>query len=162
MKLSMIALLIFCLVLGGCTSGQVLVTLETSVAATEALVVSLTVVGNIGPVTAAEITAAIVGLPKAFQQTSAELATTDAAAIKYAKIALYYAPTLESIKLLPPAAQVYASALVAAIQTFLDAIAPAAALSAGKTSKSLQVSQYHDLGNRISLLSSKIAAMQKK
>ena len=56
--------------------------MEASVAATEALVVSLSATGNMSPATAAAITAAIAGLPAAFQATAVELATTDSAVVK--------------------------------------------------------------------------------
>ena len=161
-RLQLATLILALLALFGCTSSQVLVTLEASVAATEALVASLAATGNMSPATAAEITAAIVGLPAAFQGTSAELATTDPAGIKYAKIALLYAPTLERLKVLPPAAQAIVSAVVSAIGNFLNSIAPTAGLKASSTSPALQVGNYKNLSTRIVDLTEKIALAQKR
>ena len=161
-RLQLATLILALLALFGCTSSQVLVTLEASVAATEALVVSLAATGNMSPVTAAQITAAIVGLPAAFQGTSDELATTDAAGVKYAKIALLYAPTLANLKVLPPAAQAIASAVVSAIGNFLKTLTPAQLLAGSGASPALQVGNYENLSSRIVDLTEKIALAQKR
>lgn len=161
MKLLMTAVLIFCLAFGGCTSNQVLVTLEASVAATEVLVASLAASGKIDPNTAAQIENAIVGLPVAFQGTSTELATTDPPGVKYAKIALLYAPTLTALNALPPTARAYASAVVAAIQSFLHAIQPPPGYKLERSSPAFRVGQYKHLDDRIFELTDKIGLMQK-
>ena len=162
MKKTLVVIILVMLALVACTPNQVLVTLEASVAATEALVVSLAATGNMDAATAAEITAAIVGLPAAFQGTATELSSTDSAALKYTKIALLYAPTIQRLQMLPPTAQAIVAALVSAIQTFLNAIQPTAALRALPYTPALQVDKYKNLGDRIFNLTDKIALMQRK
>jgi hypothetical protein len=162
MKKTLAVVVLTLLALIGCTSSQILTTLEASVAAAEALVVTLTATGNMDPVVAAEITAAIVDLPRAFQGTSVELATTDPPAIKYSKIALLYAPTLANLRVLPPAAQAIVSTLVAAIEKFLQSIAPPVGLQAGRSSPAFQVGQYKHLDERIFALTDKIGSMQNR
>jgi len=103
----------------GCTQSQILATLEASVAATETLVAALQVSGNIDPTIASEIENAIAALPAAYRETAAELASPDADGAKSVKIASYYAPTVAALNVLPPEAQVYASAISASIQAFL-------------------------------------------
>jgi hypothetical protein len=90
--------------LAGCTQNQVLVSLEASVAATETLVASLEVAGEISPAIAGEIENAIAGLPAAFQETAAELSSTDNAAAKATKIGAYYTATIVALQALPPEA----------------------------------------------------------
>lgn len=162
MKISMIAPLVLCLALGGCSSNQILITLEASVAAAEVLVASLAASGKIDPNTAAQIENAIVGLPVAFQGTSAELATTDAPGIKYAKIVALYLPTLNALDALPPTARAYASAVMAAIQSFLRAIQPPPGLKLERSSPAFQVGGYKHLDDRIFNLTDKIGLMQKR
>jgi hypothetical protein len=162
MKLRLLALVVFA-ALVGCTSNQVLVTLEASVAATETLVASLAANGEIPAETAYEISTAIAGLPTAFQQTKAELDTTDSAALKSTKIALLYIPTLQAIDSLPPGARAYAVAISAAIQSFLKAITPATTgLQASPTSPAIDIGSYKHLDDRIFELTDKIGLMQKR
>jgi hypothetical protein len=104
----------------GCTQSQILATLEASVAATETLVAALQVSGNIDPTVANEIENAIAGLPAAYRETAAELASLDADGTKSIKIASYYASTVAALNVLPPEAQVYAAAISASIQAFLS------------------------------------------
>jgi hypothetical protein len=104
----------------GCTQSQVLATLEASVAATETLVAALQVAGNIDPAVANEIENAIASLPAAYRETAAELASPDADGTKSVKIASYYASTVASLQVLPPEAQIYASAISSSIQAFLS------------------------------------------
>jgi hypothetical protein len=111
----------------GCTQGQILASLEASVAATEVLVAALQVAGKISPTVADEIETAIAGLPAAYQETAAELASSDNAATMAAKITGYYSSTIAALRTLPPDAQVYASAISASIQAFLSHLTPAQA-----------------------------------
>jgi hypothetical protein len=108
--------------LTGCTQSQVLATLEASVAATEALVAGLQTGGKIAPGVATELEAAVAGLPAAYRETAAELASTDAAAAKAFKIAGYYASTVAALQALPPDARPYAAAIAASIQAFLNSV----------------------------------------
>lgn len=125
------------LTLAGCTQDQVLASLEASVAATETLVATLQASGKISPTTASEIENAVAGLPAAFRETTAELASSDSTAAKSAKIAGYYASTIVALQTLPPDAQAYASAISASIQAFLTSLTPAQTeRSAGPTALS--------------------------
>ena len=117
---------------------------------------------GIDPVIRAEISAALVGLPAAFQGTELELATTDAAGVKFAKISALYANTLVNLKALPPAAQAYVSAIVAAINIFLQAITPPAGLQAGQSSPALDVTNYKHLGDRIFALTERVGLAQQE
>lgn len=103
----------------GCTQNQVLATLQASVAATETLVAALQVSGKIDAGVASEIENAIAALPQAYQETTAELASSDADALKSVKIAGYYATTIAALNALPPDAQAYTAAVAASIQAFL-------------------------------------------
>ncbi|MGA2500307.1 MAG: hypothetical protein ABSH20_21405 [Tepidisphaeraceae bacterium] len=108
-----------------CTQTEVLTTLEASVTATEAVVTALSIAGKIDPNTAGLIESAIADLPDAYSQTATELASSDSPAVKAAKIAGYYAATVSKLNALPPQAQLWASAISAAIQTFLETLGPA-------------------------------------
>ena len=133
MKLALAVCLILCLALGGCSQSNVLTTLESSVAATEILVQSLAIAGKNPQDTANQITTAISALPQAYSETAAELSTTDDAAIKAVKISGYFAATVSALNSLPPQAQVYAQAISASIQVFLQAVSTGnTALKAGK------------------------------
>ncbi len=160
MKISMIAPLVLCLALGGCSSNQILITLEASVAAAEVLVNTLP---NIPPDVRANVSAAVAELPQAFQLTARELDSTDSAGVKAAKITAYYADTLVRLKALPPAAQIYAVPIVNAINAFLKALYPVATSKAmaGPTSPALQVSEYKHLGDRIFNVTEKIGLAQR-
>jgi hypothetical protein len=114
----------------GCTQSQILITLEASVAATEALIATLEVTGKISPATAGAIETAITGLPAAYAETAAELSSTDNAALKAAKIAALYGDTLTALKALPPEAQFYAAAITASIHAFLNALSTGAKMLA--------------------------------
>ena len=151
LKISAVALAAVMIV--GCSSSQILVTLEASVAAAEVLINTLP---GIDPALRVSISAAISELPVAFQGTQAELATTDSAGVKFAKISVLYAGVLANLKALPPAAQVYVSAIVSAINIFLQAITPPAGLQTGRSSPALDVGSYKHLGDRISALSRKM------
>ena len=154
-----IASLALLLALAGCTSNQILITMEASVAAAELLVNTLP---NVPPEVRSGVSAAVAELPQAFQATATELASTDSAAVKAAKIGSYYATTLLKLKALPPAAQPYVTAIVAAINIFLDKLQPAAtALKASPTSPALQVSEYKHLGDRIFQLTEKVGLAQR-
>jgi hypothetical protein len=160
LPLKLTAVALAALMLVGCTPNQILVTLEASVAAAEVLVATLP---NIPPEVRAQVTAALVELPDAFQETSSELATTDAAGVKFAKITVFYAGTLLKLKALPAAAQPYVSAIVNAINSFLRALAPpATALRASPTSPALRVGTYKNLSDRIVTLTERIALNQKR
>ena len=111
--------------LAGCSQNQVLASLEASVAATEALVVTLQATGKMSPATASEIESAIAGLPVAFRQTATELTSNDNTAEKALKISGYYASTIAALRMLPPDARVYATAITASIQAFLSGLRPA-------------------------------------
>ena len=159
MKLATIVLVCLCLVFGACSSNQILVTLEASVAAAEVLINTLP---GIDPALRASISAAISELPVAFQGTQAELATTDSSGVKFAKISVLYAGVLANLKALPPAAQSYVSAIVSAINIFLQAITPPAGLQAGRSSPALDVGSYKHLDDRIFTLTEKVGLAQKR
>jgi hypothetical protein len=141
--------------LAGCTQNQVLVSLEASVAATETLVASLEVAGEISPAIAGEIENAIAGLPAAFQETAAELSSTDNAAAKATKIGAYYTATIVALQALPPEAQIYASAISASIQAFLSVLQPAQATrSSARDAKSERFD-----GKRLSAIAARAAVL---
>lgn len=121
-KLTIVALAMALLV--GCTQNQILASLEATVAATEALVATLQVAGKISPTTADDIESAIAGLPAAYRETAAELASSDNAAVKVEKITEYYASTLAALRMLPPEARTYATAISVSIQAFLSGLRP--------------------------------------
>lgn len=108
--------------LAGCSQDQVLASLEASVAATEALVVTLQATGQMNPTTASEIESAIAGLPAAFRETATELSSNDNDAEKAVKISGYYDSTIAALQVLPPDARAYASAISASIQAFLSGL----------------------------------------
>lgn len=121
-----LSILLACLLLplGGCSQGDILKTLEASVAATEVLVTALEVAGKIPAPIATVIENAIATLPDAYTQTAAELASTDSNAVKALKIAGYFANATVALKALPPEAQMYASLVLDAINAFLAKINP--------------------------------------
>jgi hypothetical protein len=125
-KLTIVALAMVALM--GCTPNQILATLEASVAATESLVASLQIAGKLSPTAANAIENAIAGLPAAYRETAAELASSDNAAVKAAKVTGYYTSTMVALKMLPPEAQTYATAISASIQAFLSGLQPAPAV----------------------------------
>jgi hypothetical protein len=108
----------------GCTGSDILLTLEASVAASEILVASLATAGKIPAADATPIEAAIADVPAAYTQTSTELASSDAPAVKTLKITAYFANALQKLNALPPEAQVYAIPVTQAINAFLNAINP--------------------------------------
>jgi hypothetical protein len=147
----------------GCTQAQVLASLEASVAATETLVASLEVAGKISPATADEIETAIADLPAAFQETAAELSSSDSAAARAVKIAEYYSATIVALQALPPEAQVYASAISASIQAFLSALQPAQAtrssVRAGEPEK-FDVKRLNAIATRATVLGVRLAELR--
>ena len=114
----------------GCTQNQILATLEASVAATESLVASLQIAGKLNPTVADAIENAIADLPAAYRETAAELASSDNAAVKAAKVTGYYSATIVALRMLPPEAQIYATAISTSIQAFLLGLQPAQATGA--------------------------------
>lgn len=167
MKLLMTAVLILCLALGGCASNQVLATLQASVAATEALLVTLQIAGKIQPATANAIENALINLPEAYSQTAAELATTEDAAMKAVKISGYFATTIYQLNMLPPDARVYASAITAAINAFLNSLSVGQqALKAGKpgasTSPALDAKSLQEIALRAAKMDLKLKALEAK
>ena len=114
----------------GCTGSDILLTLEASVAASEILVASLATAGKIPAADATPIEAAIADVPAAYTQTSTELASSDAPAVKTLKITAYFANALQKLNALPPEAQVYAIPVTQAINAFLNAINPPAVTGA--------------------------------
>jgi len=164
-------------VLVGCTQDQVLASLEASVAATEALVATLQASGKISPAIASEIENAVAGLPSAFRETTAELASSDSTATKSAKIAGYYASTIAALQTLPPDAQAYASAISASIRAFLSGLMPAQALDVSGTgtltsdartklaarnveSENFDAKRLTAIGNRAAALEARLAALK--
>jgi hypothetical protein len=108
-----------------CTQNQILASMEGALAATQ---VTLTVLEAENPANAplyAEISDAISNLPSAFQATSIELSTNDPEALKYTKIASYFAASLQNIDSLPPDARAICKGIVDAIQAFLGTLQPA-------------------------------------
>ncbi len=124
-SIKLIAVALAMALLVGCTQNQILASLEASVAATEVLVATLQMMGKISPKTADQIELAIAGLPAAYRETAAELASSDDAAAKVAKVAGYYSATLAALQALPPDAQIYAVAISESIQALLSGLRPA-------------------------------------
>ena len=114
----------------GCTGSQILTTLEGSVAATELLVAALAANNTIPADIAGPLEGAIADVPAAYTQTAAEIASSDTNAIKALKITAYFANSLQALKVLPPAAQVYAVPVINAINAFLNEINPPATAGA--------------------------------
>ena len=163
--------------LTGCTQNQILATLEASVAATETLVSALQAGGKIDPTVASAIEGAVAGLPAAFQETAAELASADVQALKAAKIAGYYASTEAALRALPPAAQVYASAISASIDAFLSQLpqgqsthamasranvssAPAARAAAGEAKVRFDAKRLNAIGARAAVLDARLGELK--
>jgi hypothetical protein len=128
--------------MAGCSENQVLVTLEASVAATEVLVGSLAIAGEIPPQTAVEITGAIAQLPAAFRQTAAELASADADAVKAVTIAGYYAGTLAALQALPEDAKVYAAMIAGSIEAFLSTLAQSQVQTANTSARTRPAAKF--------------------
>lgn len=146
----------------GCTSDQILITLKASVAATEVLVASLEATGKIPPGTANMIITAIQGLPDAYQLTSAELASTDPAALKAAKIAGYFSTTLTALNALPPEAQLWARAVTDAINAFLGKLTPPPGLQAARTSPAMATGALAPINDRVFSLTERISKLEQK
>jgi hypothetical protein len=133
---SLALVVILCLALTGCTPANVLTTLDASVAATDALVVTLAATGTMDPAIAAEVVAVITPLPGISQQIVAEFSSADTDIVRAGKIAGWLAPVLKNITQLPPAAQAICAATLAAWQAFLAAYPVPAGVSAStKTTK---------------------------
>lgn len=159
-KLTVLVVAMVCL--AGCSQEQVLASLEASVAATEVLVGTLQATGRINATTASKIEVAIAGLPTAYQQTAAELSSTDSSAIKATKISGYYASTIASLQALPADAQVYASAISASIQAFLSGLTPAQdtrALQRGGEPVRLDAKRLKAISNRAAVLGLQLAEL---
>lgn len=151
--------------MAGCSQNQVLVTLEASVAATEALVGALAIAGEIAPGTAVEITGAIAQLPAAYQETTTELASADSDAVKAMTIAGYYANTLASLQAVPPDAQVYAAMIAGSIEAFLSTLAQTQAQAAqmnvkARTAAKLDAKKLQAIHARAAALGVRLAALQ--
>ena len=147
----------------GCTQAQVLASLEASVAATETLVASLEVAGKVSPSIADEIESAIADLPAAFQETAAELSSTDNAAAKATKIGAYYTATIVALQALPQEAQIYASAISASIQAFLTALQPAEATRSsvrGGEPEKFDVKRLNAIATRATVLGVRLAELR--
>ena len=118
--------LVLCLALAGCpgstppvTPDQALTALEAVVASAEVVVVALGATGTIPADLAAEISVALVPLPGIFSQTAQEMATADTDVVKALKITEYFQPEIQSLSMLPQAAQVWTGAVMSAIKVFL-------------------------------------------
>lgn len=162
-KLTIVALAMVMLV--GCTQNQILALLEASVTATEVVVAMLEATGKISPTIAGDIENAIDGLPAAYQQTAAELASSDDAATKVAKVTAYYTATLASLNGLPPQAQIYAEAISASIQAFLSGLHPASAPTTLSVARdgvevNLDSKRLEAIGLRAVELKAKLAALK--
>ena len=152
----------------GCSQSQILLTLEASVAATEALVATLQQSGKIDPATANAIENAIAGLPAAFQDTAAELSSIDTQAIKTVKITGYYASTLLALKVLPAEAQAYTAAIVTSIQIFLSSLPQTAQANRSlsptnakaATAAQFDATRLKAIGSRATLLRSQITELK--
>ena len=157
------SLLLPCLFMGGCSQNETLAALEGSVAATEVLVATLSATGKITPAVAVQISHAIEGLPDAFQKTVAELSTLDAPALKATKIVSYYTYTLSALNSLPPEAQVWTNAVVAAINAFLRPYQPTGKLmlSAARTSPAADVARLDKIRGRVVEVTEKVALLQR-
>ena len=152
-----IAVAIAMVLMAGCSQNQILVTLEASVAATEVLVGALAVTGKIPPEIAVVITDAIAHLPGAYQQTTAELASTDVGAVKAAKIAGYYAETLAALQAVPDDAKVYAVMIGGSIEAFLSSLAQAQAQTANTTAKARTAAKFD--ANQLQAIDARAAAL---
>jgi hypothetical protein len=160
-KLVIVALAMVLLV--GCSQSQILASLESSVAATEVLVVTLQAAGKISPTVADEIENAIAGLPAAYRETAAELSSSDNAATMAAKITGYYSSTIVALRALPPEAQLYASAISASIQAFLSGLPPAQAtrsLARGSVTGKFDVERLNAIGHRSAVLGVQLAKLK--
>jgi hypothetical protein len=107
-----------------CTQNQILASMEGALAATQ---VTLTVLESENPSNAnlyGQVSDAIANLPSAFQATSIELSTNDPEALKYTKIASYFAASLQNIDALSPDARAICKGIVDAIQAFLGTFQP--------------------------------------
>jgi hypothetical protein len=143
--------------MAGCSQNQVLTTLEASVAATEVLVGALSVTGQIPPGIAMVITNAIAQLPAAYQQTTAELASTDADVIKAAKIAGYYAESLAALQAVPDDAKVYAVMIAGSIEAFLSSLAQAPVQTANTTAQTRTAAKFD--ANKLQAIDARAAAL---
>ena len=137
---SLALVVILCLTLTGCTPANVLTTLDASVAATDALVVTLAATGTMDPAVAAEVVAVITPLPGISQQIVSELSSTDTDIVRAAKITGWLAPVLKNITQLPPAAQAICAATLAAWQAFLAVYPAPAALGSVASTKTTKFS----------------------
>ena len=109
------------LALVGCTTNQVLATLDAAVIASELAVTALAANGQISQENAAIVMSALSPIPDAASQIVAELASTDPDAIKAGKVAAITAGVVAGLQGLPPNVQVYVQAALAAWQKFLKA-----------------------------------------
>jgi len=113
------------LMLMACTpTSQELVYLDGAVAAADAAVAVLTTQGDISPVVAAEVIAAITPIPGAASNIITEFNSSDTVAVKTAKIALLSQPVINSLSSLSPEAAPYVAATLAAWQFFLASVQP--------------------------------------
>ena len=110
------------LLTSACTTDQRILSLEAVITSLEVLLPVLEVANPQNAAIYTMIDDSLVGIPSALEQTKTELASLDSDAIKAGKIALYFAPVVASLNLLPPEAQLITMGVMKAIQAFLTSI----------------------------------------
>ncbi len=148
----------------GCTTNQVIVTLDVAVASTDALVLSLAASGQMDPVTSAQVVAALSPLPGVAQMIVAELSSADSDVVRAQKISAALEPVLARIQALPPTAAAITSACLAAWQAFLAAypVPATAARVGGASSTKFSAKDLNRIGEKVFKLTEDTSKLDQK